>query len=78
MEFTFLVFEHLIDPLDVPSGTFSISICSNNDVVFVLRSEDLASFIVELVTFKSEELEPSGIGFPNLHVVGFSRVLDVP
>jgi len=48
----------------------------------IFATSNIKNFIVrpidELFIFVLENLEPSGVGAPDLHVVGFSSTLDVP
>jgi hypothetical protein len=47
----------------------------------VFSSLDIKNLVVgpvdELILIVLEELEPSRVGAPDLHVIGFSRILDV-
>jgi hypothetical protein len=49
---------------------------------FILSSSDIEDFAVvpvdELVVLILEDLPPSRVSAPDLHVVGFSRALDIP
>jgi hypothetical protein len=55
---------------DNNSGTFNIFASSNIKTFVVPEIDKVSSFIFE-------ELPPSGVGAPDLHVVRFSRALDI-
>jgi hypothetical protein len=58
-------------------------ICNSNSLTFlVLWSSYIKNLVIcpvnELTLFKFEDLEPSRVSAPDLHVVGFTSTLDVP
>jgi hypothetical protein len=54
MEFSDVIVSHLVNPLDIPLSALTIAIGSDNNVIFVLSSNDLSSFIDEFVSTISE------------------------
>jgi hypothetical protein len=71
-----------IDYLPLLMSTLVVSIntnCMSFFIFSILNFESLVALPVnELVVFVSEYLEPSGVGAPDLHVVGSTCALDVP
>jgi len=54
----------------------------NLSAFFIFSTMDIECLLVgpvdEVFSLILEELEPVGVGAPDLHVVGLSRVLNVP
>jgi hypothetical protein len=78
MIFTSLVCLLVLNISHIPSWAPVTETFLDNNVLFVLNAHVHSSLIHELITHKLEHLEPSTIGFPNLHVVGISSILDIP
>jgi hypothetical protein len=54
MEFSDVIVSHLVNPLDIPLSALTIAIGSDNNVIFVLSSNDLSSLIDEFGSTVSE------------------------
>jgi len=74
----------LVEINNLPLLTFAFVICPNTNslsflVLGIFHIKHLTALPVdELVVLILEHLEPSGVGAPDLHVVGSSSILDVP
>ena len=83
IQFSLLWFwSHFVDVSNIPLLVQSVVFLPNNDVsVLCVDStvdvKDLASLIDDVSTSVSEELEPSGIGVPDLQVARSSSRLNI-
>jgi hypothetical protein len=71
-----------INNLPLLSFTSVVSKDTNCLTFFVLAAFDIKYLIVgpvnELIVLVFEYLEPSTVGAPDLHVIGFTSTLDIP
>jgi hypothetical protein len=79
-----LVFLSFVKIHNLPFLVVTVVLVPDNNLssFFVLSSVNIECFTIlpvdEVFTFILEDLEPSWVGAPDLHVVGSSSVLDVP
>jgi hypothetical protein len=78
MVFTVCIILLIFDVSNVPSRPVVWDRFADSDVVFVLSYNVLASFVDKLVATVSEQLIPSAISLPDMHVDRLSCTLNIP